>query len=47
MHLSNLADDPGERTNLADAKPDFVSRLTEDVELWYAEVRGELDARQG
>ncbi len=47
VHLSNLADDPGERTNLADAKPDFVSRLTEDVELWYAEVRGELDARQG
>ena len=45
VHLSNLADDPGERTNLADAKPDFVARLTEDVGLWYAEVRGELNAR--
>ncbi|MEO2003570.1 MAG: hypothetical protein ABGY41_05695 [Candidatus Poribacteria bacterium] len=45
-NLSNLADDPGERTNLAAANSELIERLTADVQAWYAEVRGELDSRQ-
>jgi arylsulfatase A-like enzyme len=46
VHLSNLADDPGERKNLAAANSELIERLTADVQAWYAEVRGALDSRQ-
>lgn len=36
--LANLADDPGERTNVADGHPDVVKRLTRLHEKWMADV---------
>ncbi len=38
VHLSNLDDDPGERTNLADAQPELVERLSKRVRAWFADV---------
>jgi arylsulfatase A-like enzyme len=38
IHLSNLEDDPGERTNLAADHPDMVAEMTRDVETWFREV---------
>ncbi len=40
VHLSNLSEDLGERVNLARQYPELVSRLTQEVECWYAEVAG-------
>jgi arylsulfatase A-like enzyme len=34
VHLSNLADDPGERLNLKDAHPDIVVELTQAATAW-------------
>ena len=38
VHLANLADDPGERTNLRDAEPARVARMEGAVRDWYDEV---------
>jgi arylsulfatase A len=38
--LVNLADDPGERSNLADKHPDIVKRLTRLHEEWAMDVHG-------
>lgn len=40
VHLSNLIEDPGERTNLADQYPELVRKLTEEVTLWYNQYTG-------
>lgn len=42
--LYNLATDPNETTNVAAAHPDLVSRLSRDLENWFAEVEGERRA---
>lgn len=39
VHLSDLSEDPGERTNLAEHYPDIVERLSRDVRNWYEEVQ--------
>lgn len=36
VHLSDLAADPGERTNLAEAHPELVSRLSAEARAWAA-----------
>ena len=41
VHLSNLADDMGEQTNLADEKPEMVAELRRQAEAW----RERLEAR--
>jgi arylsulfatase A len=38
LFLANLADDPGERVNLAEAHPEIVERLTRLHETWLAEM---------
>ena len=38
VHLSNLAEDPGERTNLAEACPDVCRELTELATGWRADI---------
>jgi arylsulfatase A-like enzyme len=37
VHLSDLSQDRGERTNLAEQYPDITSRLTDEVVEWYAQ----------
>ncbi|MFT5423910.1 MAG: arylsulfatase A-like enzyme [Phycisphaerales bacterium] len=37
-HLYNLADDPGETTNLAEAMPELVQQLRESHEAWRASI---------
>jgi len=39
--LYNLADDPEERHDLAPAQPDRVSRLSRDLETWFASVEAD------
>jgi arylsulfatase A-like enzyme len=41
VHLSNLDDDPGERTNLAECHPEMVADMRSAVEAWYDEVCAE------
>jgi arylsulfatase A-like enzyme len=41
LHLSNLADDPGESENLADADPERVRELATDLARWYEDATGE------
>lgn len=38
--LSNLREDPGERTNFKDRQPEIVTRLRGDLERWFASVSG-------
>ena len=38
-HLANLADDPGESTNLADARPGRRADLEEDLQRWLDDGR--------
>ena len=37
--LYNLTNDPGEKTNLADANPKIAKRLIKEVTSWYASIR--------
>ncbi len=39
--LYNVADDPRERTDLADAEPERVRRMLADLESWFEEVEAE------
>lgn len=39
VHLSDLAADPGERTNLAEREPEVVARLTQAIRAWEKSVR--------
>jgi arylsulfatase A len=39
--LFNLAEDPGETNNLADAEPERLSRMTAELETWFYEVEAE------
>jgi len=41
VHLSNLADDPGERVNLRAERPDLVEQMTRDARAWLADVNAE------
>lgn len=41
VHLSNLAEDPGERVNLAAQRPDLAQRLTGEVKAWFETVTRE------
>ncbi|MBT5532331.1 sulfatase-like hydrolase/transferase, partial [Candidatus Poribacteria bacterium] len=45
VHLSDLADDPGERVNLAESEPALVKRLSADVQAWYDEAREAHESR--
>ena len=45
VHLSDLADDPGERGNLAESEPALVKRLSADVQAWYDEAREAHESR--
>jgi len=38
VHLANLGEDPGERSNLQVEESALVARLKVDVEAWYADV---------
>jgi arylsulfatase A-like enzyme len=38
VHLSNVRDDPGETTNLAEEAPELTAELRELVEAWRAEL---------
>jgi hypothetical protein len=38
VHLYNLADDVGERTDLADKMPDRVSQMRSRLHAWYKQV---------
>ena len=42
VHLVNLDQDPGERTNLADDDPSTTARLTEAVQAWRQSDAGLL-----
>tara|TARA_B100001123_G_scaffold440304_1_gene579072 strand:+ start:1050 stop:2363 length:1314 start_codon:yes stop_codon:yes gene_type:complete len=42
VHLANLDQDPGERTNLADDDPSTTARLTEAVQAWRQSDAGLL-----
>jgi len=41
VHLSNLARDPGESTNLVDAEPGRVEELSGRLAAWYEAATGE------
>ena len=41
VHLSNLADDPGERVNLVNEKPELAARLSAEVREWQASITAE------
>jgi len=40
--LYDMADDPGQRRDVADRRPDVVARLREAFEAWYAEIEPHL-----
>ena len=40
VHLSNLADDPGERENLSEKHPEIVKELKGNIEKWKKELIG-------
>jgi arylsulfatase A-like enzyme len=42
LELFNLADDLGERNNLAAAQPERVARLREELEAWRKDVGAKL-----
>ncbi|MBO0991526.1 sulfatase-like hydrolase/transferase [Bacillus sp. SD088] len=39
VHLSNLEEDPSERTNLAAQHPELVEQMTTDLHEWYESVK--------
>ncbi len=39
IHLSNLDEDPGERSNLATQYPELVDRLRADLIKWYENIK--------
>ena len=45
VFLSNLRDDPGETTNLADALPDLTMELTEKAMQWRQGIEQTWESR--
>jgi len=45
--LYNLADDPGERNNLANQHPDRMTRMLRELETWFEEVEADRAAIGG
>ncbi|MCP4939012.1 MAG: hypothetical protein GY921_07495 [Phycisphaeraceae bacterium] len=45
LELFDLRSDPGEQVDLADRRPDIVTRLSDHYEAWFGDVsRGDADA---
>jgi arylsulfatase A-like enzyme len=42
VELYNLANDPGERQNLASSSPDQVRRLRDELHAWRSEVKAQM-----
>ena len=47
VFLANLADDPGENTNVAAAHPDVVARLTAVRDAAFADIARERPTSKG
>ncbi len=47
VELFHLGEDPGERTNLADAKPEKADEMLSQLKLWYAETQESATPQPG